>query len=123
MPSVGNGKVGAHCPAGEAGTEAGQGDGLMDGIRGGGLDVSLGVQEVGRKVSQSSDRTEEVLAGFHEIQMADWQSPAGQAYRDSVSLQAVAVRRALDRIREASAAVAVHARAALTADRPADGGF
>ncbi|WP_285291224.1 hypothetical protein [Arthrobacter sp. ISL-85] len=38
-----------------------------------------------------------------------------------MSLQAVAVRRALDRIREASAAVAVHARAALTADCSADG--
>jgi hypothetical protein len=67
-------------------------------------------------VAQCSDRTEEVLAGFHEIQLANWESPAGQAYRDSVSLQAVAVRRALDRLREASAAVAAHARAALTAD-------
>jgi hypothetical protein len=95
----------------------------MDGIWGGGPGISLAVQEVGRKVARSSDRTEEVLAGFHQIQLEDWQSPAGQAYRDSVSLQAVAVRRALDRIREASAAVAVHAQAALTADCPADGRF
>lgn len=95
----------------------------MDGIWGSGLGASLGVQEVGRKVAQCSDRTEEVLAGFHAIQLVDWESPAGQAYRDSVSLQAVAVRRALDRIREASAAVAVHARAALTADCSADGRF
>ena len=88
----------------------------MDGIWGSGLAVSVGVQGVGRKVSECSDRTEEVLAGFHEIQLVDWESPAGQAYRNSVSLQAVALRRAVDRIREASAAVAAHASAALTSD-------
>jgi len=88
----------------------------VDGIWGSGLAVSLGIQEVGRKVAQCSDRTEEVLAGFHEIQLLDWESPAGKAYRNSVSLQAVAVRRALDRIREASAAVAAHASAALTSE-------
>jgi hypothetical protein len=92
------------------------GNDLTDGIWGRGLGVSLEVQELARRVAQCSDRTEEVLAGFHEIQLANWESPAGQAYHDSVSLQAVAVRRALDRLREASAAVAAHARAALTAD-------
>ncbi|MFC4397034.1 hypothetical protein [Arthrobacter sedimenti] len=93
----------------------------MDGIRGSGQDVSLEVQEVGRKVAQCSHSAEGVLAGFHEIQMEDWQSPAGQAYRESVALQAVAVRRALDRILEASAAVAAHARAALTSECSPDG--
>ena len=95
----------------------------MDGIWGGGLDVSLEVQEVGRKVAQCADNAEGVLAGFHDIQLLDWQSPAGQAYRDSVALQAVAVRRALDRIQEASAAVAAHARAALTSECSPDGRF
>ncbi|WP_457947126.1 hypothetical protein ACTAQI_15950 [Pseudarthrobacter sp. alpha12b] len=99
------------------------GNDLMDGVWGGGLGISLEVQEVGRKVAQCSDRTAEVLAGFHEIRLVDWESPAGQAYRDSVSLQAVALRRAVDRIQEASAAVAVHARAALTAECSADGRF
>lgn len=87
-----------------------------DGIWGTGLGVSLEVQELGRRVAQCTARTEEVLSGFHEIQLVNWESPAGQAYRDSVSLQAVAVRRVLDRLREASAAVAAHAGAALTAD-------
>ncbi|UUL76893.1 hypothetical protein NG819_04065 [Pseudarthrobacter sp. Fe7] len=95
----------------------------MDDIWGGGLGISSEVQEVGRKVALCSDKAEEVLAGFHGIQLLDWESPAGQAYRDSVSLQAVAIRRALDRIREASAAVAAHARAALTADCSPDGRF
>ncbi|MDQ0662386.1 hypothetical protein QFZ35_000884 [Arthrobacter ulcerisalmonis] len=97
------------------------GDELMDGMWGGGLRASLEVQELGRRVAQCSDKAEEVLAGFHEIQLVNWESPAGQAYRNSVGLQAVAVRRALDRIREASAAVAAHARAALTSECSPDG--
>ena len=95
----------------------------MDGIWGGGLDVSLEVQEVGRKVAQCSDSAEGVLAGFHDIQLSDWESPAGKAYRDSVSLQAVAVRRTLDRLREASAAVAAHALATLTSECSPDSRF
>ena len=107
----------------EAGQEAGEGSELMDGLWGSGLGISLAVEEVGRQVSTCSTSAEEALAGFHEIQLTDWQSPAGQAYRDSVSLQAVAARRALDRIREASAAVAAHARAALTSECSPDGRF
>ncbi|UKA71059.1 hypothetical protein [Arthrobacter sp. FW306-06-A] len=99
------------------------GNELMDGIWGSGLGVSLEVQEVGRRVAQCSESAEGVLSGFQDIQLLDWQSPAGQAYRDSVALQAVAVRRALDRVREASAAVAAHARAALTSECSPDGRF
>lgn len=95
----------------------------MDGMWGAGLDISREVQEVGRRVAQCANRIEEILAEFHQIQLADWESPAGRSYRDSVSLQAGAARRALDRIREASAAVAAHARAALTADCSADSRF
>ncbi|MFF1882045.1 hypothetical protein ACFVVC_11325 [Pseudarthrobacter sp. NPDC058196] len=92
------------------------GNDLTDGIWGNGLGVSLEIQELGRRVAQCCHMADDVLAGFQEIQLANWESPAGQAYRDSVSLQAVAVRRALDRLREASAAVAAHASAALTAE-------
>ncbi|NUP59030.1 MAG: hypothetical protein HOQ06_06085 [Pseudarthrobacter sp.] len=97
------------------------GNDLTDGIWGAGLLVSSEVHELAVRVSRCAERTEEVLAGFHEIQILEWQSPAGRAYRDSVSLQAVALRRALDRLREASAAVAAHARAALTSDCSYDG--
>lgn len=95
----------------------------MDGIWGGGLRVSLEVQELGRRVAQCSDQVEEILAGFHSIQLAGWESPAGHSYRNSVGLQAAAVRSALDRIREASAAVSAHARAALTSECSPDGRF
>ncbi|MBX7443126.1 MULTISPECIES: hypothetical protein [unclassified Arthrobacter] len=89
---------------------------LADGIWGGGLGTSVAVQELAARLARCAGRTEEVLNGFREIQMLEWQSPAGQAYRDAVSLQAVAVRRAVDRLHEASVAVAAHARAALTSD-------
>lgn len=91
-------------------------DDLADGIWGAGLRASLEVRELAARVARCADSTEEVLAGFHGIQILEWQSPAGRAYRDSVSLQAVAVRRALDRLHEASAAVAAHASAVLTSD-------
>ena len=88
----------------------------MDEIWGGGLRASLEVQRVARKVEQCAGMVDEILDRFHDIQMVDWQSAAGRAYRDAVSLQAVAARRAVERIREAAAAVAAHANAALTFD-------
>lgn len=88
----------------------------MDEIWGGGLRASLEVQRVARKVEQCAGTVDEILDRFHDIQMVDWQSAAGRAYRDAVSLQAVAARRAVERIREAAAAVAAHANVALTSD-------
>ncbi|MDQ0799255.1 hypothetical protein [Arthrobacter sp. SLBN-112] len=99
------------------------GNDLADGIWGSGQRSSSEVQELARRVAHCADRTEEVLAGFHDIQLSDWESPAGKAYRDSVSLQAVAVRRTLDRLREASAAVAAHALATLTSECSPDSRF
>jgi len=95
----------------------------MDDIWGGGLGASLEVKSVERKVEQCAGTVDEILDGFHAIQMVDWQSPAGRAYRDAVSLQAVAVRRAVERIRDAAAAVAAHATAALTSDCSPGGRF
>lgn len=94
-----------------------------DGVWGDGLRISVEVEGLGARVAQCADRVEEVLAGFREIQLLDWASPAGQAYRNSVALQAVAVRRTLDRLGEATAAIAAHARAALTSDCSPDSRF
>lgn len=55
-------------------------------------------------------RVEEVLAGLRDVQLVEWQSPAGQAYRDTAARQATALRRALDILEEARAAVARHAQ-------------
>lgn len=94
-----------------------------DGIWGSAQRASGELQELSRRVAQCADRTEEILTGFRDIQLSDWESPAGKAYRDSVSLQAVTVRRALDRLRGASAAVAAHALAARSSDCSPDGRF
>ncbi|GGH95287.1 hypothetical protein GCM10007170_20460 [Arthrobacter liuii] len=81
----------------------------MDGIRGGEhMDAQLHAL-AGRLVSCSA-RVEQVLGGFQDIQMLDWQSPAGRAYRDAVTLQAASLRRALDRLQEAGNALARRAQ-------------
>ena len=58
------------------------------------------------RLASCSFRVDQVLGAFQDIQMLDWQSPAGRAYRDAVSLQAVSLRRALDRLEEAQHALA-----------------
>ncbi|WP_200933648.1 MULTISPECIES: hypothetical protein [Micrococcaceae] len=68
-----------------------------------------GAQEaVGHLVSRlagCSVRVEQVLAGCRDIQLLEWQSPAGQAYREAVSIQAAALAQSLERLAEARAAV------------------
>ncbi|AUZ36327.1 hypothetical protein C3B78_19035 [Arthrobacter sp. PGP41] len=86
-----------------------------------GADLQAGMIRVSQ-VDQLADRlavclvrAEEVLAGFRDIQLLQWESPAGRAYRDSVSLQAVALRRSLESLTEAKAAVARHSQETLAA--------
>jgi hypothetical protein len=76
---------------------------------------SAEVQQLAARIVVCEDRAAAVLAGFWEVQLSQWQSPAGRAYRDRVGAEAVAMRRALERLAEAAAAVSGHARAALTA--------
>ncbi|WP_258803967.1 hypothetical protein [Pseudarthrobacter sp. NS4] len=77
---------------------------------------SIEVQQLAARMTLCETRTEEVLAALWDIQLAEWQSPAGQAYRNSLSLQAAAIRRAADRLHEAAAAAACHARAILSSE-------
>lgn len=60
-------------------------------------------------------RVEEVQAGLTSIQLLDWQSPAGQAYRNTVARQATALRQVLDSLEEARTVVARHAQDRITA--------
>jgi hypothetical protein len=73
------------------------------------------VEQLAVRVASCIGRAEEVLAGFREIQLLEWESPAGRAYRDTVSLQSTALRRALEALVEAKAAVERHARETFTA--------
>ena len=60
-------------------------------------------------------RGEQVLDSFRDIQLLQWESPAGRAYRDAVLLQSAALRRALEALIEARAAVERHSQETFTA--------
>jgi hypothetical protein len=79
------------------------------------------VGQLADRVAACLVRAEDVLAGFRDIQLLHWESPAGRAYRDSVSLQAVALRRSLESLVEARAAVARHSEETLAAACPHGG--
>jgi hypothetical protein len=68
------------------------------------------VQQLVARVATCSRRVEGVLAGFRDIQLLDWRSPAGRAYRNSVALQEVALGRARVRLEDALVAVNRHAQ-------------
>jgi MarR-like DNA-binding transcriptional regulator SgrR of sgrS sRNA len=68
------------------------------------------VQHLAARVAACSRRVEGVLARFREIQLLDWQSPAGRAYRNSVALQEVALGRARVRLEDALIAVNAYAQ-------------
>ncbi|WP_066288860.1 hypothetical protein [Arthrobacter sp. B6] len=69
------------------------------------------VQQLAARLELSLGRVEKVLAGVREIQLLEWQSPAGRAYRNSVALQEVALGRARVRLEDALASVRRHAQA------------
>lgn len=73
------------------------------------------VDQLADRMAACVVRAEEVLAGFRDIQLLQWESPAGRAYRDSVSLQAAVLRRSLESLVEAKAAVARHGQETLAA--------
>jgi hypothetical protein len=73
------------------------------------------VDQLAARVAACVVRGEEVLAGFRDIQLLQWESPAGRAYRDTVALQAAALRRSLESLMEAKAAVERHSRETLVA--------
>lgn len=72
---------------------------------------SYEVQRLAGRVDLCLGRVEKVLAGFREIQLLDWQSPAGRAYRNSVALQEVSLGRARGRMEDAVASVRRHSQA------------
>jgi hypothetical protein len=78
------------------------------------------VQALAARLEVCLGRVENILAGFREIQLLDWQSAAGCAYRNSVALQEVALGRARIRLEEAGVSVLRHAQAvAASAGTPA----
>ncbi|WP_131683427.1 hypothetical protein [Pseudarthrobacter sp. YALA5] len=68
------------------------------------------VLQLAGRVARCTEQVESIGFSFREVQLLDWQSPAGRAYRNSVALQEVALGRARVRLHDAATAVHRHAR-------------
>jgi len=80
---------------------------------------SYEVQLLAGRVEACAEQVDAVQARLGQLQLMDWQSPAGLAYRSSLGTQAVSLSRARERALAASLAVRRHsvqvARSALPA--------
>lgn len=85
---------------------------------------SFDVQLLAGRVEACAEQVDAVQARLSQLQLMDWQSPAGLAYRSSLRLQAIALSRARVGVLAAALAVRRHsvhvARSALPA---AAGGY
>ncbi|MDQ0754828.1 hypothetical protein [Arthrobacter sp. B3I4] len=80
---------------------------------------SYEVQQLANQVAGCAERADAVLAALGRLEMQAWQSPAGRAYRTTLSLQAASLRRARAGLLEAAAVVRAHAQhVALSSGRP-----
>ena len=67
------------------------------------------VQQLAARVARCADDVDAVLATLTRLELQTWQSPAGRAYRLTLSLQAAALRRSRDTLMDAVAVVLRHA--------------
>ena len=88
---------------------------LGDGLPGAAEHVAADLLPLVNRLARCGARVEEALAHLRDIQMLEWQSPAGRAYRDTVGRQGAALRRAVDALEVARAAVARHAEDTMAA--------
>jgi hypothetical protein len=85
---------------------------------------SFEVQQLAWRVADFANSLDTSMLRFRRVQMAEWQSPAGQAYRTAISLQAAALGRARERLMEASEAVLRHSQQVpVSSQRTPGGGF
>jgi hypothetical protein len=71
---------------------------------------SFEVQLLAVQADGCAEQLGAVVARLSQLQLADWQSPAGMAYRTSIGLQAAALRRAKERMELAAQTIRRHAR-------------
>ncbi|MET3810546.1 hypothetical protein [Arthrobacter sp. UYEF3] len=80
---------------------------------------SFEVQQLAARVASCAEEADAVLARLGGLELQTWQSPAGRAYRTTISLQAASLRRARGRLHDAAAAVLRHAQnVTLSSGRP-----
>jgi hypothetical protein len=68
------------------------------------------VQQLGWRMSVCADQADAVLAKLAQLQLDQWESPAGRAYRTTIALQAASLRRGRDALREAAAVTSRHSQ-------------
>ncbi|MCZ9882024.1 hypothetical protein [Arthrobacter sp. B2a2-09] len=68
------------------------------------------IKKLGWRIGLCADHADAALARLAQLQLEQWESPAGRAYRTTLALQAASLRRGRDALREAAAATLRHAR-------------
>ncbi|MGX9899345.1 hypothetical protein ACW0JT_04590 [Arthrobacter sp. SA17] len=85
---------------------------------------SYEVQLLAGRLETGITEVETVYRRLSQLELASWESPAGRAYRLSVGLQAASLRRAMEKLNHAAAAVRHHAQnVAGSSTRTAAGGY
>lgn len=80
---------------------------------------SYEVQQLAARVAACAEQAGAVLATLSQLELQTWQSPAGRAYRTTLSLQSASLRRGRDGLQDAMAVVLRHAQSvALSSGRP-----
>lgn len=68
------------------------------------------IQQLAARVAACADRTDAALSQLVRLELQTWQSPAGRAYRTTLSLQAARLRRDRNMLEDAVPVVLRHAR-------------
>ncbi|WP_043430146.1 hypothetical protein [Arthrobacter sp. FB24] len=85
---------------------------------------SFEVQQMAWRVAGFAHRLDTSLLAFRRVQLSEWQSPAGEAYRTAISLQAAALSRARERLMAAYEAVLRHSQqVSVSSQRTPGGGY
>ncbi|WP_459319949.1 hypothetical protein [Arthrobacter sp. RHLT1-20] len=80
---------------------------------------SYEVQQLAARVAACADQADAVLSHLVRLELQTWQSPAGRAYRTSLSLHAASLRRVRNTLQDAVAVVLRHAQnVVLSSGRP-----
>ncbi|MBT2597400.1 hypothetical protein [Arthrobacter sp. ISL-72] len=84
---------------------------------------SFEVQQLAWRVADFAYSVDTSMLRFRRLELAEWQSPAGEAYRTAISLQAAALGRARERLMAASEAVLRHSREVPVSPQRMGGGY
>jgi hypothetical protein len=84
---------------------------------------SFEVQLLAGRVEACAEQIEAVQARLSQLQLMDWRSPAGLAYRSRLRVQAVALGGAREKVLAAALAVRRHAVHVAESALPAAGGY